>query len=132
MSEKGPVYGIELITELPLGVGGMVQAMPSRNDLEQVCKINERTAAGYEVLLSHYQRLKKELEVCESFYHLAVKERDFERMLVSALKEDLKAEREAIATEVQSFAKQNGYPWKVRMAFNVAAARIRNKTKGDQ
>lgn len=128
MSEKGPVYGVELIGDLPLGTSSMFQAMPDRSDLEHVRKVNERVAAGYEVLLSHYQRLKKELEVCESFYRLAVKERDFERVVVSALKEELKAEREAILSEFDSVA--DGYTWQVRMAFNAMAAKIRSKPEG--
>jgi hypothetical protein len=57
MIEYGPVYGVELITDLPLD-GGMLQAMPSRRDLLQVRDINERTVAGYEVLLEHYHRLQ--------------------------------------------------------------------------
>ena len=57
MSDYGPVYGVELIATLPLD-GGMRQAMPSRRDLQQVREISERTAAGYEVLLEHYRRLK--------------------------------------------------------------------------
>jgi len=55
--ESGPVYGVRLIKTLPLGKGMMLQAMPSKQDLQQVQKVNERTAAGYEVLLSHYQEL---------------------------------------------------------------------------
>lgn len=65
----GPVYGVPLRPSLPL-IGqacGMIQALPNRRDLEQVRKLSERTAAGYEVLLSHYneqlekmKRLEKE------------------------------------------------------------------------
>ena len=62
MSDYGPVYGVELITDLPLD-GGMRQAMPSRRDLQQVREISERTAAGYEVLLEHYRRA---VEACRS------------------------------------------------------------------
>jgi len=55
-NQLGPVYGVPLIDEMPLGNSYMVQAMPSRADLEQVRRINERVAAGYEVLLHHYHR----------------------------------------------------------------------------
>ena len=59
--EKGPVYGVELIDTLPLGQGGMLQAMPSRDDLRQVQRFNERTVAGYEVLLAHYRAQQDEV-----------------------------------------------------------------------
>lgn len=58
--ERGPVYGVELLESLPLDGGSMRQALPSRRDLEHVRKVNERTAAGYEVLLEHYRRLQAE------------------------------------------------------------------------
>ena len=60
--DSGPVYGVRLIRELP--IGGMFQAMPSRRDLEQVREISERTVAGYEVLLQHYR------EQCEKMKKL--------------------------------------------------------------
>ena len=55
--EVGPVYGVKLIDSMPLNGGTMYQAMPSRADLEQVRKVNERVAAGFEVLLGHYREL---------------------------------------------------------------------------
>ncbi len=56
-TERGPVYGVELMSSLPLdGSGLMHQALPSRDDLERVRQVSERTAAGYEVVLAHYQR----------------------------------------------------------------------------
>ena len=60
MTETGPIYGTPLIKTLPLGSSGMLQACPSRADLEQVAEVNTRTAAAYEVLLGHWQRLQKE------------------------------------------------------------------------
>jgi hypothetical protein len=60
----GPIYGVRLIRDLPMG--GMRQAMPSRSDLEQVKAINERTVAGYEVLLSHYLAMKDKADNLES------------------------------------------------------------------
>ena len=60
--EKGPVYGVELISSLPLGKGAMTQAMPSRSDLTAIVKHHGRVAAGYEVLLSHYTNLKARLD----------------------------------------------------------------------
>ncbi|MCK9434824.1 MAG: hypothetical protein M0R32_08425 [Candidatus Cloacimonetes bacterium] len=56
----GPVYGQPLIDSLPIG-GGLMQAMPSENDLKDAQKMHQRLVAGYEVLLLHYQRQKKEL-----------------------------------------------------------------------
>lgn len=58
MTEKGPIYGVPLIDDLPLGTGPMKQAMPSSDDLAAVAEINQRTVAGYEVLLAHYQDLR--------------------------------------------------------------------------
>lgn len=69
----GPVYGIELIESLPLGKGSMQQAMPSRSDLEQVRRVNERVVAGYEVLLAHYR------EKCEEVIRLKGRIRDNQR-----------------------------------------------------
>jgi hypothetical protein len=60
MSEQGPIYGVELIDRLPLD-GGMWQALPSRDDLEQTRKRNDRVAAGFEVLTEHYRRQQKEI-----------------------------------------------------------------------
>jgi hypothetical protein len=64
-SEVGPVYGVDLIKTLPLGSGGMLQAMPSCDDLNNVVESGVggcgRVVAGYEVLLSHYHRLVKEV-----------------------------------------------------------------------
>ena len=59
--KKGPIYSVRLIDALPLS-GGMMQAMASRSDLEQVRKVNERVAAAYEVLLWHFHRLQKTSE----------------------------------------------------------------------
>ena len=57
--ECGPIYNVPLIDSLPLGTGGMRQAMPSRRDLEQVQRISPRTVAGYEVLLASWLELRK-------------------------------------------------------------------------
>jgi hypothetical protein len=63
MIEKGPIYGVELIDELPLGkVSGLTQAMASRADLEIARRYSDRTAAAYEVLLGHWRREKAERE----------------------------------------------------------------------
>lgn len=60
----GPIYGVPLIDSLPLGSGCMRQQMPSRSDL---LESSERVAAGYEVLLSHYQRTLARLVLMEEF-----------------------------------------------------------------
>lgn len=56
ISERtGPIYGVRLLSTLPMGKGGMVQAMPTTSDLKQVQRISERTVAGFEVLTEHYR-----------------------------------------------------------------------------
>jgi len=64
-NDSGPVYGVSLIASLPIIGGSMRQAMPSRSDLEQVRKVSERTAAGYEVLLAHYREQCEKMEKLE-------------------------------------------------------------------
>ena len=61
--ERGPIYGVELLTELPLD-GGMMQALPSRDDLESIQDLRNgtRIVAGYEVLMEHYRRVKAALD----------------------------------------------------------------------
>lgn len=56
----GPTYGVPLIDSLPLGDGGMRQAMPSYNELSR-CS-NERLSAGYEVLLLHFLTALKTID----------------------------------------------------------------------
>ena len=63
--EHGPCYGVPLIKTLPLN-GGMKQALPTRSDLVKVRKYSERTVAGYEVLLDHYQEAMKVIEKLKS------------------------------------------------------------------
>lgn len=53
--QLGPVYGVRLLSSLPIGKGGMLQAMPSKSDLEKVQKVSTRTVAGFEVLTEHYR-----------------------------------------------------------------------------
>lgn len=69
MSEKGPIYGVELIDVLPVGSGSMRQAMPSRMDLNRVLKVNERTVAGYEVLLASWRELLEAGKLMWAFYN---------------------------------------------------------------
>jgi len=60
-TETGPIYGVPLIDKLPYGDAGWVQLMPSRSDLKW-CQdsMSSRVAAGYEVLLAHYQKVCEE------------------------------------------------------------------------
>lgn len=59
----GPIYGtVMLLDSLPLGNGGMIQAMPSVADLKNVMRTSERMVAGYEVLTAHYYRKCEEVE----------------------------------------------------------------------
>lgn len=64
--ETGPVYGVQLIETLPLGTGAMLQRMASRQDLEDVRCLSERTVAAYEVLMSHYQKTLVQVELLEA------------------------------------------------------------------
>ena len=57
----GPIYGVPLIKTLPLS-GEMLQAMPSRADLESVAKKNMRVVAGYEVLLANRHEMLEALK----------------------------------------------------------------------
>ncbi len=70
---KGPIYGVELIDTLPLGKGGMIQQMPSRDDLKRSRTHGDRVAAGYEVLLAHYRDALKRIEVLSETLTIAEK-----------------------------------------------------------
>ena len=66
MSERGPIYDVELIDALPINYGtegGILQAMPSRPDLQNVkdCGYGSRMAAGYEILLNTWRMQGQEL-----------------------------------------------------------------------
>ena len=75
-TETGPIWNVPLIDTLPLGDGGMLQAMPSYWHLVWCREAShERVAAGYEVLLAHYHK------VCE--------ERDRLKSLVVDISEDM-------------------------------------------
>jgi hypothetical protein len=63
--EVGPVYEVELIDSLP--IGGMLQAMPGRKELERVRQVSERTVAAYEVLLQHWNINKQRIEELEAW-----------------------------------------------------------------
>lgn len=69
MSDKGPIYGVELIDSLPLNRGGsgFRQAMPSAQDLASAsencdCVGCKRLVGGYEVLLQHWREAEAECE----------------------------------------------------------------------
>lgn len=68
--EVGPVYGAPLIDALPLGDCGMMQAMPTRQDLQRTREVSERTAAGYEVLLSHYLAAAEQIAIIDMIRNL--------------------------------------------------------------
>ena len=61
---QGPVYGVKLLDCLPLN-NGMLQALPRRAELKQVVEISLRTAAGYEVLISHFRDSQKRVSELE-------------------------------------------------------------------
>lgn len=58
----GPIYGVPLIKTLPIPGSMMQQAMPSRQELEDIQQMSVRVAAAYEVLLSHYLKLVSRIE----------------------------------------------------------------------
>lgn len=79
----GPIYSVPLIDVLPLNPDkpeGMLQAMPSAEDLKRFRQRGDRVVAGYEVLLHHWrargeeiERLKKEMERLQVICFLASK-----------------------------------------------------------
>jgi hypothetical protein len=56
----GPVYGVKLLSAMR--VGGMIQAMPSREDLEAIKGRHTRVVAGLEVLTQHWRDQGQEIE----------------------------------------------------------------------
>ena len=61
---KGPIYGVDLPEELPIGVIGIswVQVVPRRDELELVRKkVGDRTVAALEVALRTCKRLSDDL-----------------------------------------------------------------------
>lgn len=63
--ETGPIYGVPLIKTLPILGSMMQQAMPSRQELEDIQQMSVRVAAAYEVLLSHYGKSVLRVEELE-------------------------------------------------------------------
>ena len=57
MTERGPIYDVELFELIPTG-DGLLQVMPSRDDLAQTRTNNDRVAIGYEVLTEYCRRLQ--------------------------------------------------------------------------
>jgi hypothetical protein len=59
---KGPIYGVDLPAELPLGENGWTQAVPRRDELEQVRKkVGDRTVAALEIALRHCASMSQQL-----------------------------------------------------------------------
>jgi hypothetical protein len=62
LQNKGPIYGVDLPAELPLGANGWTQVVPRRDELEQVRKrVGDRTVAALEVALNHCASLSEQL-----------------------------------------------------------------------
>ena len=58
LQNKGPIHGVDLPAELPLGANGWMQVVPRRDELEQVRrKVGDRTVAALEVALIHVSLL---------------------------------------------------------------------------
>lgn len=77
---KGPIYGVELITVLPMDSENpdeMLQAMPSRADLLGVKDYRQglRVVAGYEVLLNHWREQREEIAHLKDVIKVMKKER---------------------------------------------------------
>lgn len=53
MKGDGPLYGVELPNTIGIAGTGMIQELPSEQDLRQVLPVNQRVVAGYEVLVDH-------------------------------------------------------------------------------
>ena len=65
--QHGPVYGVELFERLPISHSTMIQACPSRSELERVHdQASARTVAAYEILTDHFREalalLKRSLD----------------------------------------------------------------------
>jgi hypothetical protein len=57
---KGPIYGVSLYNEMPMGDQGLKQAFPGRDELEKVQKrVGCRTVAAFEVLTAHHRALNE-------------------------------------------------------------------------
>jgi len=91
--EIGPIYGVELLSTLPMDGGSMRQALPSRQDLDDVRKTHingcDRMVAGFEVLTEHYRRAMDENE------SLAIKNVNL-RKEVNALRAQLGIDRKYV------------------------------------
>jgi len=62
LQNKGPIYGVYLPAELPLGANGWTQVVPRRDELEQVRKkVGDRTVAALEIALKHCASLSQQL-----------------------------------------------------------------------
>ena len=62
LQNKGPIYGVDLPAELPLGANGWTQVVPRRDELEQVRKkVGDRTVAALEIALKHCASLSEQL-----------------------------------------------------------------------
>jgi hypothetical protein len=62
LQDKGPIYGVELPAELPLGANGGTQVVPRRDELGLVRRlVGDRTVAALEVALKHCAGLSQQL-----------------------------------------------------------------------
>jgi hypothetical protein len=69
---KGPIYGVDLPAELPLGENGWTQAVPRRDELEQVRKkVGDRTVAALEIALRHCASMSQQLLESTKNYSVA-------------------------------------------------------------
>ena len=66
--EVGPIYGVPLLSVIPIPGSSMKQALPSRNELDTARTLpqGDRLVAGYEVLLAYYHESQKSKEWCPS------------------------------------------------------------------
>jgi len=69
---KGPIYGIDLPEELPLGANGWTQVVPRRDELELVReRVGDRTVAALEIALKQCASLSQQVLESTKNYSIA-------------------------------------------------------------
>lgn len=73
LQDKGPIYGVDLPAELPLGANGWTQVVPRRDELELVRKrVGDRTVAALEVALKHCAGLSQQVLESTKYYSISL------------------------------------------------------------
>lgn len=84
---RGPVYEVPLLDTLP--IGGMLQALPSRDDLSGILdgRSGTRIVCGYEVLMMHYRKTRDAFEAARAFIDSHVADPDLTDEMVERFTE---------------------------------------------